>query len=85
MPSEPTDCPSCEGSGETPVQDQWSQSREEHYTTGGDKCPCCKGEAQFEDAETAAQHHSGDDCWADPREDLPDREPEEPEPRGGEG
>lgn len=69
------DCPTCEGTGETPVQDHWSygDSRgrgEGHYTTGGTPCPCCKGTSVVDDD---SSHDAGDDCntpdYPDPPED----------------
>lgn len=74
------ECPTCEGTGETPIQDHWSYGDskgrgEGHYTTGGDKCPCCNG---TERVPFESSHDGGDDCG------LPDwmHEPEPPEPEG---
>lgn len=69
------ECPSCEGSGETPVQDHWSYGDgrgrgEGHYTTGGGPCPCCKGDGRVP---ADSGHEAGDDCGQPP-------EPPEPEP-----
>lgn len=73
------DCPSCQGSGETPVEDRWSYGDgrgrgEGHYTVGGGPCPCCKGECVVP---YYSAHDASDDCGQPSEPPEPEAEPED--------